>query len=229
METRIKTQREHSEGAVSWAAAKADAISPKIAANLQSAFRATGLHPFDPDVALKKLPSDKSDSGRAIDNSLLEYLRETRGFNQGQDRQRRGKKIAVNPGSQIILPDNSNRVSNQSQTPPECSTDTVPKTKGNKRIRKAQDLHESSVSSEDIPLNIVASCSASKKKTGKKQATKQVDVEHNNLCSVCKCDFRFYRHKYEWICCVTCKKWVCGVCNKGSKLAFYECERCEDE
>lgn len=49
----------------------------------------------------------------------------------------------------------------------------------------------------------------------------------DNLCYICKCDFEYYIDKKEWIQCVSCSKWVCGRCNKGSKKRQYECERCE--
>lgn len=41
--------------------------------------------------------------------------------------------------------------------------------------------------------------------------------DNDNLCSICKCDFRYYINSKDWIQCVTCLQWVCGICNKGSK------------
>jgi hypothetical protein len=49
-----------------------------------------------------------------------------------------------------------------------------------------------------------------------------------NLCSICKCDFHYYTNKEEWIEYVSCKQWICGICNKGSKKRRYEWEQCQD-
>lgn len=73
-----------------------DAIAPNIKKNLQSSFRATGLYPFDPEVVLRKLPSENGeDSARILDNSLLEFLKETRGYSENRLRHKRGKKIST--------------------------------------------------------------------------------------------------------------------------------------
>lgn len=53
--------------------------------------------------------------------------------------------------------------------------------------------------------------------------------EDDNLCCICKCDFRCYTNKKAWIQCVSCMNWVCGDCNQGSRKRQYECERCFDE
>lgn len=80
-----------------------DAIAPNIKKNLQSSFRATGLYPFDPEVVLRKLPSENGeDSARILDNSLLEFLKETRGYSENRLRHKRGKKILHKPGAQIV-------------------------------------------------------------------------------------------------------------------------------
>ena len=74
-----------------------DGIAPNIKKNLQSAFRATGICPIDPQVVLRKLPSEtNTTSGRVLDESLLEFLKKTRGYNSNRIRHQRGKKIPIN-------------------------------------------------------------------------------------------------------------------------------------
>ncbi|PSN37911.1 hypothetical protein C0J52_19522 [Blattella germanica] len=49
-------------------------IFPNFLQDIQSAFRTTGLYPFNPKEILKKHPSNIVDSGRILDASLLEFV-----------------------------------------------------------------------------------------------------------------------------------------------------------
>ncbi|KAB0801489.1 hypothetical protein PPYR_05843 [Photinus pyralis] len=162
-----------------------DALAPNMEKNLKSAFRATGIHPFDPQVVLRKLPSEStSETGRVLDESLLDFLKETRGYNANRIRHQRGKKLTHKPGAHI----------GNAEVPTTKERNTAEDTQGASSSKRTKDT-----------------------------------TEDENFCSICQCDFRHYRSKKEWICCVTCLKWVCGNCNKGSLDPSYECERCEDE
>lgn len=79
-------------------------------------------------------------------------------------------------------------------------------------------------SDDDVPLS---DFSRKKRLRGKKK-NKEKGNKNSNLCYICKCDFQFYYHPADWICCITCKNWICGMCNKGSTNPSYECMVCED-
>lgn len=85
-----------------------DALASNITKNLQSSFRIMGLHPFDPVPVLEQLLVDCSqETILALYSSLLEFLKDTRGFNTERIRHRRGKKFVHQPGisvtSQYVL------------------------------------------------------------------------------------------------------------------------------
>lgn len=212
-----------------------DALAPNIKKNLQSSFRTTGLCPFDPEAVLKKLPADHSEeTGRVLDSSLLDFLKETRGYNSERSRHRRGKKVIHEPGTQISIirqgmpspasndvPEMENEdsvddtVSVVMEVPifePTPSTSSLPPTT------------KQTSSDDDIPLSNFPH----KRTLRGKRKNMEKSKKENNLCHICKCDFRFYHQSADWICCITCKNWICGICNKGSTNPFYECMVCED-
>ncbi|KAJ8961477.1 hypothetical protein NQ318_014725 [Aromia moschata] len=71
-------------------------ISDSVSQNLVSGFRATGLHPPNPNEVLKRIPDGLDDAGEVveinIDASLRELLQEHRGSGEKQKR-KRGKEI----------------------------------------------------------------------------------------------------------------------------------------
>lgn len=46
--------------------------------NIISAFKSTGIHPFNPDKVINKLPDSTPQSEYSIDNALLQFLKENR-------------------------------------------------------------------------------------------------------------------------------------------------------
>jgi hypothetical protein len=95
-------------------------VSRNVGVNLQSGFRATGLHPFNRNEVLKRVPdsdinagsgdADAIEVGRVIDATLISMLKENRGITSeatastGRGRGRgRGKKIE--PGRPILPSD----------------------------------------------------------------------------------------------------------------------------
>lgn len=73
-------------------------MSDKVAENLKSDFRATGLHPPNPNKVLKRIPDDLDETKSrhrecetVIDASLLELLQEHRGSGE-KLKKKRGKK-----------------------------------------------------------------------------------------------------------------------------------------
>lgn len=58
------------------------ALAVNIMNNLRSSFRTASLYPVDHEPVLEKLPADCSvDTGRVLNRGLLEFLKETRGYN----------------------------------------------------------------------------------------------------------------------------------------------------
>ena len=191
-----------------------DGIAPNIKKNLQSAFRATGICPIDPQVVLRKLPSEtNTTSGRVLKESLLEFLKETRGYNSNRIRHQRGKKNPHKPGAQII------------QNPEDALIQTMELPSTSKGFKKGP-------SSKKPPKNkakIVESDSDDDTPLIELMRKKDDAEDDDNFCSICKCDYNQYRMRADWIRCVTCLKWVCGNCNGESTNPSYMCERCEDE
>ncbi|KAK9745083.1 hypothetical protein QE152_g7241 [Popillia japonica] len=122
-------------------------------------------------------------------------------------RHKRGKKITTKPGARISLDSSKNQTQTEGLDKVTSST-----------ARPTIPLYSSD---EDLPLiNLVSNSSS-------KHTSKQEKIgQHENLCSICPCDFRHYVGK-DWICCVNCKHSVCGHCNKGTKNARFECPRCD--
>ncbi|CAH2002656.1 unnamed protein product [Acanthoscelides obtectus] len=60
-------------------------------------------------------------------------------------------------------------------------------------------------------------------KGGKKQRK-----EDNAKCGICLTLYSKSKNNLEWIQCLNCQKWICGMCNKGSKNAFFTCAICDD-
>nr|XP_034836309.1 uncharacterized protein LOC117992707 [Maniola hyperantus] len=57
-------------------------LNSKKTHNINSAFKATGIYPFDPNQVVKRLPDSKPQNNNySIDNALLDYLKENRAPN----------------------------------------------------------------------------------------------------------------------------------------------------
>ena len=66
--------------------------------NLQSAFKATGLYPLDRTQVLKRLPGnenivDNSTTLQLLNDSVLDVLKENRGWGENNQKRNRGKKV----------------------------------------------------------------------------------------------------------------------------------------
>ena len=107
-------------------------------------------------------------------------LQENRGTSSatGNTTRKRGKKLSVTPGAQIVL-----SVPGQSELPTRDEPEQQP----------------------DPP-----------------------DDTSDNLCAICKCDYARY-HGPDWLQCLQCKYWVCGVCNGGRYKKYFTCEACDDD
>ncbi|KAK9711780.1 Homeodomain [Popillia japonica] len=65
-------------------------ITPNIKSNLQGAFRGTDLYPIGPNVVLNRLPTAETRTDRIVDESLLEFLRKSRGYDENRLRHKGG-------------------------------------------------------------------------------------------------------------------------------------------
>lgn len=193
-------------------------IENTSATNLQSGFRATGLSPFNPERVLAKIPGAKPDSERVLDSSLLEFLQEARGYSkEPKNSLKRGKKVSARPGQQMQRPVETSTPT-RSESPmdlPEIFVDATPTTKQPKTR---------------LPIKPKKSKTVDPDKPGPSRARRNktdiVDTDSDSSCSICKCSYATYTDSNEWICCVSCLKWVCGICNDGSKDPQYECLSC---
>lgn len=205
-----------------------DSLAPNIKKNLQSSFRTTGLSPFDPEAVLTKLPTAHSEeTGRILDNSLLEFLKETRGFNSDRIQHRRGKKVIHRPGTQISItgPDVP---SPTTIDVPEMENVDDPTSEPIPSTSSKPPMTGQTSSDYDVPLSDLSHKKGLRGEQKSKEKGKKKAKKNNNLCYICRCDFQFYHHHADWICCITCKNWICGMCNKGSTNPSYECMECED-
>lgn len=212
-------------------------------ANLKAGFRTTGMVPFDPDKIINKLPTieESSSSERLLDSSLLEFFQESRGYKKtAEDTRftRRGKKLPIKPGCQMIPAqkdqlavhitaedDNEISTNQQGRTATDNILDnrsdtelpkTAPPTKKFKKTAKTVKTRSRQTTAKNKPENILDKPGPSKENTS----------NDDGICSVCCCDFKTYRYKKDWICCVTCLRWVCGKCNEGSLDPNYKCPEC---
>lgn len=85
-----------------------DELALKDVNNIKSAFRATGIIPFDRLQVIKKLPNQRLEENvaRRIDESLLEYLQEMR--SPSTSKKGRKKMVKVAPGKSVAVEDMEN-------------------------------------------------------------------------------------------------------------------------
>lgn len=197
-------------------------IAENASTNLQSGFRATGLSPFDPERVFAKLPGNELSSERVLDSSLLEFLKESRGYSNAQATPRkRGKKIATRPGQQMQMPvatstpSRSEAAMEQVDLPEIVHVETTSITQNPKKNSKAS-------RPKPLKMKIVEPDAPG---PSRKRSTEKV-TDSDSLCSVCKCSYAHYTVDKDWICCISCLKWVCGICNLGSNDPQYECPAC---
>lgn len=80
-----------------------------IARNLVSAFEATGIVPLNPNRVLSKLPKNTEnaeETEKAVNDSLIEFLRERRYGEPDKGLTRKRKRMTVSPGKSIAGPSN---------------------------------------------------------------------------------------------------------------------------
>lgn len=185
-------------------------VSTTAKANLISGFRTTGICPFSPDTILSKLPDfhDSSSTSRMLDESLLDFLKGSRGAQTDESASRkRGKKLKTRPGERMCLPPVEN-----------LPADSISSDMDNLPLSVVKKTVQDYVNSQPGPSKPQPST------TTQSKAEKSSD----DLCAICKCLYSKYRGP-DWICCVICFRWICGICNKASKENQYMCPICEDD
>lgn len=180
-------------------------ISPKVSQNLKSGFRATGLHPANPDEVLKRIPDGVQDAEveRILDSSLIDLLKEHRGTG-AEKRRKRGKKVEPGTDASRIVTSDSTMASED----PSIVTNDSP---------AAADKPEPSTSSVVKGAQQISI-----------RKSKRVRKYNSSQCAICRINWKDYRGTSDWIQCTKCRAWICGPCNKDSKDPFYVCERCDD-
>ncbi|KAK4887484.1 hypothetical protein RN001_003755 [Aquatica leii] len=159
-------------------------------------------------------PSNQLSACSTKQTTFEELLLETLKSNNNQKSSNRKRKVAS--GAEVITAEEVKLRLKEKEIMNTKSKTPKRKWLKKKNKEKTCTLIESKdgSSDKDIPLNDMQSSSKTK---------------DENLCSICLCDFRFYKNKNAWIQCVTCMTWICGTCNKGSKNIRYECQRCDED
>ncbi|KAJ8953465.1 hypothetical protein NQ318_023584 [Aromia moschata] len=207
-------------------------INDSVEKNLKSGFRTTGLYPMNPDEVLRKIPGalpTNEEVSRSLDASLVDMLKEIRGTSDEQKKRKRGKKFK--PGQEMDKRDTQ---------PTQAVTQDAPKDIGNTPDNDELHCFVALTESPEENINVGASTSGVPSKRKKKPAPKQptsINItkkalrsrDNTSKCGICLTKFKCYKSSLEWIQCLGCEKWICGICNEASKDPYFVCSRCEDE
>lgn len=171
-------------------------------------FRTTGIFPYDPQQPLSKLPEIPSETSTSsiLTDSVLEFLQETRGQTSSNPKRKRGRKII--PGKEVDCEGNGDRQDNDNVVIIEDENSDKENTVKGKGKGKGKTKNFKKSTTQDVNQ---PSSSRSR---------------NENECGICAADWSGYTGP-DWILCISCSKWICGVCNKGSKNKFYTCGECE--
>ncbi|KAF5289819.1 hypothetical protein FQA39_LY14974 [Lamprigera yunnana] len=109
------------------------------------------------------------------------------------------------PGSSLIT--------QKMKTLEELLLDTIQANAPNRVLKKKRVARGVEViTSEEVKCRMVAEKTCKKSNTVLEEIATSSKDDNSN--SICKCGFRHYIKKKDWIQCVTCTQWVCGTCNK---------------
>ncbi|CAG5011563.1 unnamed protein product [Parnassius apollo] len=98
---------------------------------IRNGFRATGIHPLQPEAVLRKLPDYKENrEPQTFDETLLNFLKDSRSPSVYNTAKRRNKKICTKPGESVSTDDFRLCANNLLDTKPSNnSSDDEPSTK----------------------------------------------------------------------------------------------------
>lgn len=189
-------------------------LSVNVSKNLISGFRATGLCPFNPLEVLKKIPDGLIDNREQLqDNmnqSFIEVLQEMRGSNkETKIVRKRGKKVEPGKRLQTEVPEKP------ADAPKEPAA--VAGTSGKQLESRSSD------SDEDTTVSAVTKSLALSPREQPRRATKKQKI--GNFCAACTTNWSTYQGP-DWIRCIECQTWICGICNGDSKDPLYTCDKC---
>ncbi len=102
-------------------------ILPTSESNLKSGFKKCGIVPLSSQVVLDRLPknsteveeNEDSDASTSMDQSLFEYLKELRGWNESKTKRRAKKRLQVEPGRSVSMESCESEVSEEVDNPGE--------------------------------------------------------------------------------------------------------------
>jgi len=75
----------------------------------------------------------------------------------------------------------------------------------------------------EVDESVAGTSGTSTSNRGKALASKKKRSE--NICVDCQADYSKYKGP-DWLQCVSCQGWVCGVCNNQASRLGFQCERC---
>lgn len=207
-----------------------NSMSESVSQNLISGFRATGLYPPDPNEVLKRIPDglipdDQDTIGRSLDASLVDLLREHRGVgSEANPKKKRGKK--VQPGKNLAR-DEDNGVAPTDEPIVTVPVDLVDPNKTiDSPTTQALDPQHGPGSSGIVGKKKIKrkSRSIQPRKKSERLMKSQTDAR----CGLCFCNWKDFHGAKDWIKCIQCLKWICGLCNNGSKDPYFKCDYCDD-
>lgn len=208
-------------------------ISETVSQNLVSGFRATGLFPPNPNEVLKRIPDgltpdDRDNIGRSLDSSLIDLLKEHRGIGSEANpkKKKRGKKVQA--GKNLAI-DQGNGAASEDF----ADEGTVIAPVG---IVDPNETTTSETKALELEDKDVAGSSGVKQRKTKKyvpichreKSERQKRSEENTKCGICRSHWKDFLNGKEWIKCVQCLRWICGLCNHESKDPYFTCDYCED-
>ena len=218
-----------------------DKVEPTKAATLESAFRTTGLCPFNPDKVLEKLPrtgTNVDQDREFLNTSVIELLSEKREWTK-EPKKKRGRKIdagdnlaAAGSSSREPIPprasssQDSSKVASgkeKSATKPAPTVGVPSKVKlvnsKPSRILRQREI----VIGLSIPDPPAESEVINELKLQSSAANTSVDSTDTDDCTECNMDYTTYKGP-DWSCCLVCRLWFCSICYKYTLL--FTCKSC---
>lgn len=108
--------------------------------NIQSAFRACGIVPFNKDEVLKKLPKLQEDVAESVSDTLLDYLKELR--SPSTTTQTRKKMVHIAPGKSVSAEDFQNPSVDHSETESVVENESLDENNENQELEDEEGVTE---------------------------------------------------------------------------------------
>lgn len=106
-----------------------EAVGANNSKNIISGFQACGIHPFDPQRVLRKIPqqidpNEDDGSERSWTESFVDQLKDLRQGPSGTEKRPRGKRVNIHSGKTVLLSDITNKNNVNEGHPPSEDSDS---------------------------------------------------------------------------------------------------------